>query len=91
MRTAIDDWHSLANIKRKIDTPVSVSAERIIELDDEIQQLREALQDIINQNPDPKLPYGRIVVEIAHEALSHSPPPRARRSRKHERHDPQAV
>lgn len=51
MRTAIDDWHSLANLKRKIDTPVSVSAERIIELDDEIQRLREALFELSEFSP----------------------------------------
>lgn len=45
--TAIEDWHSLAKLKRKIDTPVSVSAERVIELDDEIRRLRRVLTEAV--------------------------------------------
>lgn len=36
----------------------------------EVTRLREALQSIIDVQPNPTLPYGVAVIEIAREALS---------------------
>jgi len=47
------------------DTPLI----REVEIADAVRELREALQDIIDECPEPKLPYGKHVVEIAQKAL----------------------
>lgn len=41
-----------------------------VRLEHKIKLLREALQAIINECPEPQLPYGKRVVEIAKKALS---------------------
>lgn len=40
-----------------------------VRLEHKIKLLREALQAIIDECPEPKLPYGKKVVEIAKNAL----------------------
>lgn len=44
---------------------------QIKELKFEIENLKVALQQIIEECPNPKLPYGNKIVEIAKFALSH--------------------
>lgn len=53
-------------VRGKILTDVLIEN---MELRTEIERLREALTDIIDECPDPKLPYGLRVVEIAANAL----------------------
>lgn len=56
-----------------MSTEANRMADDLAALRAENKRLREALQRIIDENPDPKLPYGRNIVAIARAALAAAP------------------